>query len=124
MKILKCKKCGNILIKVNDKCDMVTCCGDQVEELKVNSVDAAVEKHVPVVTVEENIVTAVCGEVLHPMDESHYIEFMIAKTDKGYSVKFLNPGDKPICKFAMADDEKLISVYAYCNLHGLWVMDV
>ena len=123
MKILKCKKCGNILIKVNDKCDMVTWCGDQMIELKANTVDAAVEKHVPVVNISDKDVSVICGEVLHPMEEEHYIEFMVIETNKGFSVKYLNPGDEPKCSFKLSDDEEFKAAYAYCNLHGLWVSE-
>lgn len=121
MKVYKCKKCGNIILKINDESGMLSCCGESMVELKINSVDAAVEKHVPVVNVEDNVVTAVCGDVLHPMTEEHYIEFMIFETSKGYSIKYLNPGDEPKCSIVLSKDEDIKAVYAYCNLHGLWV---
>lgn len=121
MKIYRCKKCGNIIIAINDEGGTLSCCDIKMVELKANSVDAAVEKHVPVISEEDGIVTVTCGEVIHPMTDEHYIEFMIIETDKGYSIKYLNPGDEPKCVFKLVDDEKLISAYAYCNLHGLWV---
>lgn len=121
MKIYRCKKCGNIIITINDEGGTLSCCDTKMVELKANSVDAAVEKHVPVISEEDGIVTVTCGEVIHPMTDEHYIEFMIIETDKGYSIKYLNPGDEPKCVFKLVDDEKLISAYAYCNLHGLWV---
>ena len=121
MKIYRYKKCGNILVKIKDKCDMLTCCDSKMVELKANSVDAALEKHVPVVDINDNVVTVTCGEVIHPMTEDHYIEFMIIETNKGYDIKYLNPGEEPKCIFNLVDDEELISAFAYCNLHGLWV---
>lgn len=121
MKIYKCKKCGNIIVTIKEKCDMLSCCGEGMVELKANSVDAALEKHVPVVEIDNNVVVATCGEVMHPMTDEHYIEFMLMETNKGYSIKYLNAGDEPKCKFDLSDDEELKAVYAYCNLHGLWV---
>ena len=121
MKIFRCKKCGNIVVSIKDEGGILSCCDTQMIELKANSVDAALEKHVPVVSEENGIVTVVCGEVIHPMTEEHYIEFMIIETNKVYSIKYLNPGDEPKCIFKLVDDEELISAYAYCNLHGLWV---
>ena len=120
MRILKCKKCGKIIIITKEGAESTICCGEDMIELKANSVDAAVEKHVPVVEENEGIITVTCGEVIHPMEENHYIEFMVVETNKGYSIKYLNPGEEPICKFIISDDEEFISVYAYCNLHGLW----
>ena len=100
---------------------MLSCCGEGMVELKANSVDAALEKHVPVVEIDNNVVFATCGEVMHPMTDEHHIEFMLMETNKGYSIKYLNAGDEPKCKFDLSDDEELKAVYAYCNLHGLWV---
>lgn len=121
MKIYRCKKCGNIIVTIKEKGGMLSCCDAGMVELKANSVDAALEKHVPVISEENSTVTVTCGEVIHPMTEEHYIEFMVIETNKGYSIKYLNPGDEPKCVFELTNDEKLISAYAYCNLHGLWV---
>ena len=97
-----------------------TCCGEEMKEIKVNTTDAAVEKHVPVVSQEGNKITVTCGEVLHPMEENHYIEFMMIETTKGYQIKYLKPGEEPIVHFSLTEEEEWISAYAYCNLHGLW----
>ena len=121
MRLFKCRKCGNVVLRINDKCDMLSCCGESMIELKANSVDAAVEKHVPVIDINGNIITLNCGEIEHPMTDDHYIEFMVIETNKGYNIKYLNPGDKPKCEFILTDDEELKSAYAYCNLHGLWI---
>lgn len=121
MRIFKCKKCGNIVCIVKDNGGSISCCGDSMMELKANSVDAAVEKHVPVIEKNVNTITVTCGEVIHPMEEAHYIEFMLIETSKGFKINYLNPGDEPVCRFMLDDDEQLISAYAYCNLHGLWV---
>lgn len=118
MRIFKCKKCGNIVIQTKEGLTP-SCCGEEMLLLTANTEDAAVEKHVPVVKITENNVEVVCGEVLHPMEEKHYIEFLIVETTKGYQIHYLNPGDEPKSLFTLTDEE-LVNAYAYCNLHGLW----
>ena len=93
-------------------------------ELKANEVDAAVEKHVPVVEVNGSSVTVKVGEVEHPMLEEHYIEWILLETNRGYNLVNLKPGEKPEVKFNITDDEKVERAYAYCNLHGLWKKDM
>lgn len=87
--------------------------------LDVNNVDASFEKHVPHVLIEGNKVTVKVGEVSHPMEDFHYIEFIMIETKNGMQFKKLNPGDKPMACFDLVDDE-FIKAYAYCNLHGMW----
>ena len=91
-----------------------------MEEIIAGSVDAAVEKHVPVYTVENGIVNVKIGEVDHPMLPEHYIEWVVIKTNSGVQLKELKPGDAPVVSFAITDGETVEEVYAYCNLHGLW----
>lgn len=102
----------------------VACCGnlnDGFTELKANDTDAAVEKHVPVVTVSGNVVSVCVGEVAHPMTEEHSITNIVLETSDGYQVKKLAHTDEPKAKFVLADGVKALAVYEYCNLHGLWV---
>ena len=120
MKLFKCSKCGNIIYTINDKCEGITCCGEDVILLKANTVDAAKEKHVPVVKIENNIVDINVGDIDHPMTEEHYIECIIIETSKGVRINNLNPEDKPHTTFILEEDEELLNTYAYCNLHGLW----
>ena len=120
MKLFKCEKCGNIIYTINDKCEGITCCGEDVILLEANTVDAAKEKHVPVVTKNNNIVEVNIGDVDHPMTEDHYIEFVLLETNKGVRINNLNPGEKPHTSFILEEDEELLNTYAYCNLHGLW----
>lgn len=115
-----CKHCGNIIEKINDTGVPVICCGEEMAELKAGVTDAAVEKHVPVYTVDGNKVNVVVGEVSHPMLEEHFIEWITLNTDKGVYRKKLNPGDEPKAVFCLTDGEEVKAVYAYCNLHGLW----
>ena len=123
-KYLICRKCGNIVKMVKEGNGTISCCGTEMEELVANTVDAAKEKHIPVYVKEENKIIVTVGEVNHPMQEEHYIEWILIKTNKGISKKDLKPNDKPEASFILCDDEKLEEVYAYCNLHGLWKNEV
>lgn len=121
-KFYLCEKCKNILLKVVDGGVEPVCCGQEMTLLTANTVDAAYEKHVPVVEVREDYVDVMVGSVAHPMVEEHYIMFIYLATDKGGQVKVLKPGDEPKASFALKD-EKAIAAYEYCNLHGLWKAD-
>ena len=92
----------------------------ELKELKAFEIDGAKEKHVPVVKREGNKVDVFVGEVAHPMQDVHFIEWISVETNKGFQVKYLNPEDKPEASFMLLEDEKLVCAYAYCNLHGLW----
>ena len=120
MKFFKCKKCGNVVALVDDKGGKLSCCGEAMMELVPRSVDAAVEKHVPKIYIDENIVDIKVGEVAHPMDKDHYIPFIAIQTNKGIEINKLNPGADPSSRFLLDEDEELYTAYAYCNLHGLW----
>ncbi|MDO4377792.1 MAG: desulfoferrodoxin family protein [Erysipelotrichia bacterium] len=119
MKIYRCSICGNIIVKLSDSGVTPTCCGEEMVLLKANTTDGALEKHVPQVKLNENHVEVQIGEVIHPMIETHYIEWVLLETDKGFQVKYLKPQQEPRCCFELGD-EKLLAVYEYCNLHGLW----
>lgn len=120
VKYYVCKHCGNIVEKIVDQKVPIICCGEPMPELKAGVTDAAVEKHVPVYTVEQNLVHVVVGEVNHPMLEEHYIEWITLKTNQGIYRKNLVPGQKPAVDFSICEGEQIEEVYAYCNLHGLW----
>ena len=124
MKVFKCTKCGNMVSYLNkDKCD-VMCCGEAMVELVPNTSDGAGEKHVPVVTVDGNLVKVEVGSVEHPMMEAHYIQWIAIETTQGRQRKILTPEDKPVAEFALVEGDKLVAVYEYCNLHGLWKKDI
>ena len=91
-----------------------------LKELKPFEVDGAKEKHVPVVNKDGVKVGIFVGEVAHPMQDVHFIEWISIETNKGFQVKYLNPEDKPEASFLLLEGEELIAAYAYCNLHGLW----
>lgn len=120
MKFYKCKHCGQIIAVVKGTGVPVMCCGEKMVEIVACSTDAAKEKHVPVCKVEGNVVTVTVGSVAHPMTAEHLIEWVALKTDRGNQRKVLKAGDIPEVKFALLEGEVVETVYAYCNLHGLW----
>ncbi len=115
-----CEHCGNMIAMVKDKGVPVVCCGQKMTELIPGTVDAAVEKHVPVYSVEGNKVLVTVGEVEHPMIPEHYIEWISIETTFGNQRKELTPESAPKAEFALTEGESVVAVYAYCNLHGLW----
>lgn len=92
------------------------------EELIANTVDAAQEKHVPVITISGDEVTVKVGSVEHPSLDAHYIEFILLLTETGMQMKWLKPGMKPEAVFKVTD--KPVAAFEYCNLHGLWKAEV
>ena len=125
MLFFKCDKCGNFITFLGNKSGCTPeCCGETMKEITPNTVDAAVEKHVPDVTVAGNKVTVKVGSVEHPMMAEHYIQFIILETENGFKKVDLKPGDVPCAEFLLADGEKAVAAYEYCNLHGLWTKDL
>ena len=119
-KIYVCEHCGNIIGMVENKGVPVVCCGENMQELVPGTTDAAVEKHLPVYEVNGSSVSVTVGSVLHPMLPEHSINWVCLQTNKGFQLKYLNPGEEPKAVFALSDGEKVEAVYEYCNLHGLW----
>lgn len=118
VKFYRCRHCGNVVEKLVDSRVPVVCCGEKMEEMIPNTVDASNEKHVPVVTLlNENTLKVEVGSVAHPMLPEHHIAFVYVETENG-GIK-VNLKDKPeavIC----TEEDKPLAVYEYCNLHGLW----
>lgn len=123
-KFLLCRRCGNLIEMINDSGVTPICCGTDMDVLTANTTEAATEKHIPVVEINGNIAKVTVGEVLHPMEEAHYIEWIYLETNKGIKRVNLKPGDEPVVSFALAEDETVSSAYAYCNLHGLWLKEL
>lgn len=119
-----CEHCGNIIAVVKDAGVPVVCCGQKMTEIVPGTTDAAVEKHLPVIKQEGNIITVEVGSIEHPMLEEHYIEWISIQTKQGNQRKILAPGQKPVAEFAVTDGDELEAAYAYCNLHGLWKTEV
>ena len=117
-KFYKCQHCGNVIMKFVDSQVPVVCCGEKMKELVPDTVDASLEKHVPVVTkIDDKTIKVQVGSVAHPMLEEHHIAFIYVETEKGGIRVDLK--DKPEAVVYLGE-EKAIAVYEYCNLHGLW----
>lgn len=119
-KFYRCAHCKQIVAMVEDKNVPLYCCQEEMKELVPNTTDAANEKHVPVVTVENAHVHVTVGSVAHPMTEQHYIEWIVLSTNKGNHRRVLSPNDAPEADFILTEGEIVEKAYAYCNLHSLW----
>ncbi len=120
MEFYICKHCGNLVGMVHNSGVPMMCCGQKMTKLEPGTTDAAFEKHVPVFKVDGSKVSVQIGETIHPMVEKHFIQWIAIETKKGAQRKALKAGDEPKAEFALTDDDELIAVYEYCNLHGLW----
>lgn len=121
-KFYKCAICGNVITKMVDSGVAVVCCGQKMDELKANTVDASQEKHVPVVTpLEGGRLRIEVGSVHHPMLPEHHIDFIYVETaDGGIRVDLT---DQPVAEVCVGDAQ-VKAVYEYCNLHGLWKLEL
>ena len=115
-----CEHCGNIVAKVQDAGVPLFCCGEKMKELVPGTVEASAEKHIPVVSVEGNLVKVTVGSTLHPMAEEHFIQWIALETEQGNQRKTLKPGQEPTVTFALTPGDKVVAAYEFCNLHGLW----
>ena len=120
MELFICKHCGNIITFLENSNVPVMCCGEKMHKVEPNTVDAAVEKHLPVIEVKDLLATVSVGSVEHPMQDDHYIKWIVLETTEGIKVKNLTPSDKPIAIFSLLDGEEVISAYEFCNKHGIW----
>lgn len=124
MKFYICRHCGNIVTKLTSANVPLKCCGENMQLLEAGVTDAAVEKHVPAVTVEGGLVKVSVGSVTHPMTAEHSISWVVLETERGASIQWLNPEEAPEAVFALAEGQTPKAIYAYCNLHGLWKADL
>lgn len=118
LEIYKCDACGNIVEVFQAGPGELVCCGEPMVLLAENTVDAATEKHVPVIEKTATGVTVKVGSVPHPMEEKHYIQWIEIIADNKVYRQELKPGDKPEATFAI-DADKIVA-REYCNLHGHW----
>ena len=118
MGIYKCEHCGNMVEVVHAGGGALVCCGDEMKLQVENTIDAAKEKHVPVVEKTAEGYRVSVGSVAHPMEEKHYIEWIELVADGKACRQFLKPGDAPVAEFCVSAAK--VEVRAYCNLHGLW----
>ena len=116
--IYKCNVCGNIVEMVHTGIGELVCCNQPMQLMKENTEDATTEKHVPIIERTDNGVIVKVGEIPHPMEQEHYIEWIEILADGKSYKKFLNPNDEPQAEFKI--DAESIIARAYCNIHGLW----
>lgn len=121
-KFLICNHCGNLVGIIKSSGVPIICCGEPMNEIVANTTDASVEKHLPVISIIDNVIEIMVGSTIHPMVPEHLIEWIYLQTEKGGQRKILKSGDSPKVTFVLKDD-KPVSVFAYCNLHGLWKSD-
>lgn len=124
MKFYICEHCGNIVTKLTSAGVPLHCCGQEMTLLEAGVKEASLEKHVPAVSVEGNLVKVAVGSVAHPMTAEHYIPWVALETDRGAYIQWLQPEEAPEVVFALAEGQSAKAVYAYCNLHGLWKADL
>lgn len=118
LEVYKCELCGNIVEVLHSGAGELVCCGQPMKCMKENTVDAAKEKHVPVIEKVEGGYKVAVGSVAHPMEEKHFIEWIELIADGKAYRQFLNPGGKPEAVFKI--EANTVSAREYCNLHGLW----
>jgi len=118
LEVYKCEACGNIIEVLHGGAGELVCCGQPMLHLVENTVDAAKEKHVPVIEKVAGGVKVKVGSVPHPMEEKHYIEWIELMVNGKADRQFLNPGQAPEAVFKV--ESKNATAREYCNLHGLW----
>jgi superoxide reductase len=118
LQVYKCEACGNIVEVLHGGAGELVCCGAPMKLFTENTVDAAKEKHVPVIEKTADGFKVKVGSVAHPMEEKHWIEFVELIADGKVYRQFLKPGQAPEATFCLKADK--VSAREYCNLHGLW----
>ena len=118
LEVYKCEACGNIIEVLHGGAGELVCCGEAMKLLVENTVDAAKEKHVPVIEAIDGGYKVKVGSVPHPMEDKHWIEWIELLADGKAYRQFLNPGETPEAVFLVQASQ--VSAREYCNLHGLW----
>jgi len=116
--VYRCNVCGNIVEVLHTGKGELVCCGQPMELLEAKTADVGLEKHVPVIEATDRGIKVKVGDVPHPMEEKHYIEWIEVITDSDSRRKFLKPGDKPEAEFEIGRQK--VTAREYCNIHGLW----
>jgi len=120
VKYFYCMVCGNVIEIVHDSGNIPMCCMREMQELEPGTTDGNTDYHVPVYIIRKNKIDVCIGSEPHPMTKDHYIEWVEIVTTKGCHRRFFHPGDEPIAHFRLRDNEELLHIYAYCNIHKLW----
>lgn len=121
--LYRCSICGNLICMIEDSGVVPECCGEEMLRITANTEDADAEKHVPVVMRKGVNVQILVGGLPHPMTPKHHISFILLLTSGGVYMRRLTPTDAAEAVFNIRLDEDVISVYAWCNIHGLWKTD-
>lgn len=116
--VFKCNVCGNIIQLLHVGGGNLVCCGQPMEKLEEKTEDAGFEKHVPIIEKTNDGILIKVGSIPHPMEETHYIEWISVETEDQIYTKFLKPSDKPEAEFKISGEN--IIARSYCNIHGLW----
>jgi len=116
--VYRCNVCGNIVEVLHTGQGELVCCGQPMELLQEKATDAGLEKHVPVVETTANGAKVKVGEVPHPMEDNHYIEWIEVITDSGSCRQILKPGEKPEAEFEIGGQK--VAAREYCSVHDLW----
>lgn len=122
VKFYQCKHCKNIFESIQSSGIPVFCCGEEMEEIIANTVEASKEKHIPVVERNGDEIKIKVGAQAHPMLPEHYIQWIAVVNDNISYRKMLSPGEQPIATFKI--EAGMYDVYAYCNIHGLWKTNI
>ncbi|MFA5022254.1 MAG: desulfoferrodoxin [Patescibacteria group bacterium] len=117
--VYKCNICGNIVQILHNGAGELVCCGQPMQLLKENTVDASLEKHVPVIEKTDKGIKVKVGSEPHPMEAKHYIEWIQVIAGNTAYRQYLKPGDAPEAEFCIPYSDNLVA-REYCNLHGLW----
>ena len=118
LEVYKCDLCGNIVEVMHSGAGSLVCCGADMKLMAENTVDAATEKHVPVIEMGDGSITVKVGSVAHPMEEAHYIEWVELVADGKVYRQYLNPSEAPEATFNLT--ASAVTAREYCNLHGHW----
>lgn len=118
LEVYKCQHCGNIIEVMVGGGANIVCCGEEMQLQAENTVDAAKEKHVPVIEKGNGTITVKVGSVAHPMEEKHYIQWIELIADGTVYRQFLQPGQAPEATFCVTAEN--VTAREYCNLHGHW----
>lgn len=118
LEVYKCGVCGNIVEIMHAGAGSLVCCGANMQLMSENTVDAATEKHVPVIEMGQGTITVKVGSVTHPMEDAHYIEWIELIADGQVYRQYLKPGEAPVATFKVS--ASAVTAREYCNLHGHW----
>lgn len=119
--LYRCNICGNLICMIEDSGVVPQCCGEEMTRETANQTDASVEKHVPACKRDGLHVQIMIGSSPHPMTENHHIEWILLLTTHGIYVRNVGKNSEAVADFQIRADEAAVAVYAYCNLHGLWM---